>query len=325
MSIKKINTIDNFPNRLESLIKSTNSKKNRLAENIGLTPQAITQMTKGKSKPSPQTLKSLAREFDVSEQWLETGEGPMLINNDLILRRLLVALDSVPLLPVKQRSLIISKKIDYPLVMVEEMLNGVIWISRQFITKTCEALNLSTEWVLTGNTTRTLETGLENNQEEIDKLIREMESDEASLNSNSRFYPRRDPRAGSDQGVFDEVIRKNARYCTDLSEDKDPELAAASEKMSGLDRRHVADIREVFTRLVAAPRSVTSEVLAMLIKKEESADITLSAPRKSVTYQSPRAKRQKQAIDDAIKNKKLEETNRKRIAEHEEKKKKSAA
>jgi transcriptional regulator with XRE-family HTH domain len=75
MSTGKINTVDNFSNRLDLLLKLSKTKKNKLAVDIRVTPQAITQMTKGKSNPSPQMLKALSEYFKVNEEWLEYGTG----------------------------------------------------------------------------------------------------------------------------------------------------------------------------------------------------------------------------------------------------------
>jgi transcriptional regulator with XRE-family HTH domain len=75
MSTKKIDSCGLFSNRLTLLLKENRIRKNKLAEEIGLTPQAITHMTKGRSNPSPQTIKSIARFFKVTEDWLEYGTG----------------------------------------------------------------------------------------------------------------------------------------------------------------------------------------------------------------------------------------------------------
>lgn len=70
--------IDLFCNRLELLIKENKTKKKDLAAAIGLTPQAITEMVKGRSKPSLHTIRSIALYYHVNEEWLEFGTGEIM-------------------------------------------------------------------------------------------------------------------------------------------------------------------------------------------------------------------------------------------------------
>lgn len=64
-----------FSNRLEILIKENKTKKKDLAAVIGLTPGAITNMIKGWSNPSLNTIRAIARYYRVNEEWLEHGTG----------------------------------------------------------------------------------------------------------------------------------------------------------------------------------------------------------------------------------------------------------
>lgn len=75
LSTKKIHSDDFFITQLISLIDSKGIKKNRLAAEVGVTPTAITNIIKGRSKPSSQMVKSISRYFGVSEEWLEYGTG----------------------------------------------------------------------------------------------------------------------------------------------------------------------------------------------------------------------------------------------------------
>ena len=47
----------------------------QFAARIGLTPSAISLFENGKANPSEQTLRSICREFDISEDWLRHGIG----------------------------------------------------------------------------------------------------------------------------------------------------------------------------------------------------------------------------------------------------------
>ena len=57
---------------------------NRFGERIGIKSSSISLIETGKNNPSQQTILSICREFNVSEQWLRTGEGPMHPEDDLI-------------------------------------------------------------------------------------------------------------------------------------------------------------------------------------------------------------------------------------------------
>lgn len=49
----------------------------QFAEKIGISDSAVSQMEKGKSGISDQTIRSICREFGVNETWLRTGVGEM--------------------------------------------------------------------------------------------------------------------------------------------------------------------------------------------------------------------------------------------------------
>lgn len=48
---------------------------------IGLKPNSVSDIENGKNNPTQQTIKAICREFSISEQWLQTGNGDM--NNTL--------------------------------------------------------------------------------------------------------------------------------------------------------------------------------------------------------------------------------------------------
>lgn len=49
----------------------------QFAEKIGISDSAVSQIEKGKSGVSDQTIRSICREFGVNETWLRTGAGEM--------------------------------------------------------------------------------------------------------------------------------------------------------------------------------------------------------------------------------------------------------
>jgi transcriptional regulator with XRE-family HTH domain len=67
--------LNNFHNRLESLIKERGVKKKDLAAAVDLSAGMITDMTKGRGKPSLRTISALSEYFNVSEEWLAYGAG----------------------------------------------------------------------------------------------------------------------------------------------------------------------------------------------------------------------------------------------------------
>lgn len=66
---------------------------------IGVTTSSISKLEKGTNNPSDQTCKLICQEFNVSPQWLRTGEGPMVMpedEDDEIIDRVLSGVDPVP-------------------------------------------------------------------------------------------------------------------------------------------------------------------------------------------------------------------------------------
>lgn len=69
--------MDNFSNRLNILIKENKTKKKVLAEAIGLSPQQISGMSKGKSGTTKPVVRAIADFYRVREEWLEYGTLPI--------------------------------------------------------------------------------------------------------------------------------------------------------------------------------------------------------------------------------------------------------
>jgi len=66
--------------RLKILISATKLNQKEFSERIGVTPPALTQFLKGKSKGlNSDTLISIINEFQVNPTWLLTGEGDMFL------------------------------------------------------------------------------------------------------------------------------------------------------------------------------------------------------------------------------------------------------
>lgn len=69
----------NINERIRELRKSFSLSGEKFGEKIGLKKVAISQIETGRSMPTEQTILSICREFNVSENWLRNGEGDMFI------------------------------------------------------------------------------------------------------------------------------------------------------------------------------------------------------------------------------------------------------
>lgn len=63
--------------RIRVVRKSHGLTLEKFGEKIGITASSLSTIENGKSNPSEQTIRSIIREFNVSELWLRTGEGEM--------------------------------------------------------------------------------------------------------------------------------------------------------------------------------------------------------------------------------------------------------
>lgn len=63
--------------RINELVNSLGITKVAFAQRISVDQSYITQLIKGKRTPSERLVASICREFNVSREWLETGEGEM--------------------------------------------------------------------------------------------------------------------------------------------------------------------------------------------------------------------------------------------------------
>lgn len=63
--------------RFRELRKALKLTLDRFGERVGVKKSALSQIENGKSGVTDQMIKSICREFDVSETWIRTGEGEM--------------------------------------------------------------------------------------------------------------------------------------------------------------------------------------------------------------------------------------------------------
>lgn len=64
--------------RIAAVIKHSGLTMAAFGQRIGLSQPRISAFVNGKATPSDRTIADICREFNVSEQWLRTGEGEML-------------------------------------------------------------------------------------------------------------------------------------------------------------------------------------------------------------------------------------------------------
>lgn len=75
--------------RIRTVRKSNDLTMEEFGARIGLTKTSVSRLESGITSATDQTVKSICREFGVSEVWLRTGQGPMLDDSaDSILDRL---------------------------------------------------------------------------------------------------------------------------------------------------------------------------------------------------------------------------------------------
>lgn len=67
--------------RLSELRKTLNLSMEKFGSRIGITRSAISKMESGSSGLSEQTILSICREFNVSEEWLRNGSGEMFVSS----------------------------------------------------------------------------------------------------------------------------------------------------------------------------------------------------------------------------------------------------
>lgn len=63
--------------RIKRIRKNQNQTMEVFGGRIGVTRNSISLLESGRNNPSEQTIRSICREFSVSETWLRTGEGDM--------------------------------------------------------------------------------------------------------------------------------------------------------------------------------------------------------------------------------------------------------
>lgn len=66
-------------NRIKSVRKALNLSQDEFGRRLGVTRGAITNIEFNKTAPKPLFIDLLCREFNVSKQWLLTGEGEMFV------------------------------------------------------------------------------------------------------------------------------------------------------------------------------------------------------------------------------------------------------
>lgn len=71
--------MEQLSERIRELIRIRGKKKSEFARALNVSQAFVSQMCSGERMPSDRTISDICREFDVSEEWLRTGTGPMFV------------------------------------------------------------------------------------------------------------------------------------------------------------------------------------------------------------------------------------------------------
>ena len=71
--------MEQLSERIRELIRIRGKKKAEFARALNVSQAFVSQMCSGERVPSDRTIADICREFDVSEEWLRNGTGPMFI------------------------------------------------------------------------------------------------------------------------------------------------------------------------------------------------------------------------------------------------------
>lgn len=105
----------NIGERIKELRKSVlEMTQDEFGERIGLKRSGLSLVEIGRNNPSDQTIRSICREFGVSEQWLRYGEGEMMIqlSRDEELANMIADAQAEPPDSIKNRLFSIMAKLD---------------------------------------------------------------------------------------------------------------------------------------------------------------------------------------------------------------------
>lgn len=69
-----------FAERIIIILKNYNLKKIEFANTIKVNPSYISKILKENIIPSGRVIDSICRIYNINEEWLRTGEGPMLLD-----------------------------------------------------------------------------------------------------------------------------------------------------------------------------------------------------------------------------------------------------
>ena len=71
--------MEQLSERIRELIRVRGKKKAEFARALNVSQAFVSQMCSGERMPSDRTIADICREFDVSEEWLRNGTGPMFV------------------------------------------------------------------------------------------------------------------------------------------------------------------------------------------------------------------------------------------------------
>lgn len=66
-----------FKDRLVDVIRESGCNKTKFADRLGISPAFLSQMCSGVRSPSDRTINDICEKFQINEDWLRNGTGPM--------------------------------------------------------------------------------------------------------------------------------------------------------------------------------------------------------------------------------------------------------
>lgn len=135
-----------YKERLEELITLLKISKTDFANSIGYSSGNISDWLNGRSNPSKKAVDEICNVFNVSRNWLTTGNGDTFLSNSVHPTNRINEL--ISLLNIKKSEF--ADKINVSAGNVSNWINGISNPSKKAIDSICTTFSVSKEWLLYG-------------------------------------------------------------------------------------------------------------------------------------------------------------------------------
>ena len=148
-------------NRIKEVREYFKLSQGAFGQRIGLAKSGISRIENGRNGTTDQTIKSICREFGVSEEWLRTGEGsmlddsaPSLLYKDQNCSEHYITQTSKRLLALRKHLNLTQKEFGAKLGVSRDVIasleSGRVLPKDAFIKLICTTYQISEEWLRTG-------------------------------------------------------------------------------------------------------------------------------------------------------------------------------